>query len=97
VVQPKIDVVALKEFCHRNGIPRILLFGSAARGEATSQSDIDLIADLPSDLSLLDIVRLERELSSLLGRKVDLLTREAISPYIRERIQDDLQVLYEAG
>lgn len=97
MAQPQIDVAALKEFCRRNGITRILLFGSAARGEATPQSDIDLIADLPSDLSLLDIVRLERELTSLLGRKVDLLTREVISPYIRERIQDDLQVLYEAG
>lgn len=97
MAQPQINVGALKEFCLRNGIPRVLLFGSAARGEATPHSDIDLIADLPSDFSLLDIVRLERELTSLLGRKVDLLTREAISPYIRERIEDDLQVLYEAG
>ncbi|OGO70697.1 MAG: hypothetical protein A2Z37_15075 [Chloroflexi bacterium RBG_19FT_COMBO_62_14] len=90
MVQAKIDLVTLREFCQRNGIPRLLLFGSIARGDATSNSDIDLIADLPGDPSLLDMVRLERELSSLLGRKVDLLTQEAISPYIRERIQDDL-------
>jgi len=91
-----LDSTKLAEFCRRDGIPRLFLFGSVARGEATPDSDVDLIAELPDDVSLLDLVRLERGLSSALGRKVDLLTKEAISPYIRERITGDLRLVYEA-
>jgi hypothetical protein len=58
---------------------------------------MDLIADFSRPKSLLDIVRIEREMSSALGVRVDLLTEGAISPYIRERIVDDLRVIYEAG
>ena len=47
--------------------------------------------------SLLALVRLERELGMALGRKVDLLTEAAISPYLHDRIMKDLQVIYEAG
>jgi hypothetical protein len=92
-----LDHEALEAFCQRNGISRLRVFGSFARGEATPQSDLDLIADFPGAVSLFDIVRIESDLSSLLGAKVDLLTEGAISPYIRERIQDDIKVLYEAG
>ncbi|MCX6026914.1 MAG: nucleotidyltransferase domain-containing protein [Chloroflexi bacterium] len=92
-----IDFKKLAEVCRRNDVPRLLLFGSVARGEATDRSDVDLIAELPRDKSLLDVVRIEREFSVAIGRKVDLLTEEAISPYIRERIRDDLRVVYEAS
>ena len=44
---------------------------------------------------MLAVVRLERELSEALGRKVDLLTEAAISPYLRERILKDMRVVYE--
>ena len=45
--------------------------------------------------SLLDIVRIERELSTVLGNNVDLLTEVAISPYLRDRILSELRVIYE--
>ena len=92
-----IDRRKLADICRTNGISRLVLFGSVARGEATASSDIDLIAELPPDATLLDMVRLEREFSSALGKKVDLLTEESISPYIRERIMDDIFVVYEAN
>src|SRR4051794_4375990 len=47
--------------------------------------------------SLLSMVALERELSEAAGRKVDLLTEGALSPYLRDRILGELQVLYAAG
>jgi len=72
------------------------IFGSMARGEATDKSDIDLLVKFSKRKSLLALVKLERELSTILGRKVDLLTEAAISPYLRERIMHDLQVIYEA-
>jgi predicted nucleotidyltransferase len=71
------------------------MFGSMARGESTPTSDIDLIVAFSRPKSLLEIVRLEGELSALLGRKVDLLTKGAISPYLREKIMRELKVLYE--
>ena len=67
-----------------------------ARGEATDQSDIDLLVYFSKRKSLLALVALERQLSTALGRKVDLLTEAAISPYLRERIKRELQVIYEA-
>jgi hypothetical protein len=83
-------------FCEGHGISRLRLFGSFARGEETSQSDLDLIADFSAPVGLFEVIRIERELSDLLGVRVDLLTEGAISPYIKERIADDIQVLYEA-
>ncbi len=91
------EVRRLAEVCKLNQISRLVLFGSLARGDATSSSDVDLIADLPDEASLLDMVRIERELSKAIGKPVDLLTEESISPYIRKRIEDDRLVIYEAN
>jgi len=70
------------------------VFGSLARGEARNESDIDLLVRFSKPKSLLAIVRLERELSEALGRKVDLLTEGAISPYLRDRILREMRVVY---
>ena len=69
------------------------LFGSVSRGEETEKSDIDLLVKFAKRKSLLAVVKLERELSEALGKKVDLLTEAAISPYIRENIFRDLNLL----
>jgi len=92
-----LDSSKVADVCRRNEVRRLRVFGSYARGEATEASDMDLIADFSRPKSLLDIVRIEREMSSALGVRVDLLTEGAISPYIRDRIADDLRVIYEAG
>jgi len=90
------DIDRLIEICRKNDVAMVGVFGSVARGEATAQSDIDLLVKFAKRKSLLALVRLERDLSSALGRKVDLLTEAAISPYLRERILGELQVIYEA-
>jgi len=84
------------DICRKNDIYMVALFGSTARGEATESSDIDLFVKLSKPKSLLSLVKLERKLSQVLGRKVDLLTEGAISPYLKERILNDLTVIYEA-
>lgn len=91
------DTNRLIEICRKNDVAMIGVFGSAARGESTKQSDIDLLVKFSKRKSLLDHVRLERELSDALGRKIDLLTESAISQYLRERILQELEVIYEAG
>lgn len=90
------DVNKLVELCRQNDVRQVGVFGSVARGEANEQSDIDLMVSFSKRVSLLRMVALERQLSDALGRKVDLLTEAAISPYLRERVMRDLQVLYEA-
>jgi len=90
------DVNKLIELCRQNSVVQIALFGSVARGEADQQSDIDLVVEFSKRISLLRFTALERQLSEALGRRVDLLTEAAISPYLREKIKRDLRVIYEA-
>jgi uncharacterized protein len=79
---------------------RVSVFGSYARGEETPQSDIDLLMALkPSNqrppLGLFEVIRLEKELEKKLGRAVDLVTEEGISPHIKASVEKDKVVLYE--
>jgi len=85
----------LIDICRKNDVTRIGIFGSFVRGEATDQSDIDVLVTFSSPKSLLAFVALERDLSEALGRRVDLLTEAAISPYLRDRIKKELVVIYE--
>jgi predicted nucleotidyltransferase len=69
------------------GIVHLRLFGSVARGEQTTQSDIDLMADLDRSmrLSLVGMAHLENRLSDLLGAKVDLSPADAMKETVRVR------------
>lgn len=90
------DVRTLIDVCRQNDVVKIGVFGSTVRGEARPDSDIDLIVEFSKRKSLLALVALERQLTRALGRKVDLLTEAALSPYLRDRIMRELQVIYEA-
>lgn len=89
------DTSKLIEICRNNDVAMIGIFGSMARGEATAQSDIDLLVRFSKSKSLLALVALEREISTALDIKVDLLTEAALSPYIRDRVKSELEVIYE--
>ncbi len=91
-----LDTEKIAHVCQENDIAMLGVFGSVARGEDTEKSDVDLLVRFSERKSLLAMVRLERIFSETLGRKVDLLTEAAISPYIRDNILNDLQVLYGA-
>ncbi|MBI4203474.1 MAG: nucleotidyltransferase family protein [Betaproteobacteria bacterium] len=90
-----IEQDGLARICERNDIERLRVFGSFARGEEYDGSDVDLLADFTRRKSLLDLVRIERELSEHMGRKVDLLTEDALSPYLRDRILREARTVYE--
>jgi len=90
------DTNALINICRENDVAKLEVFGSMARGEASDDSDVDLMVEFSKRKSLLALVSLERKMSAALGRKVDLLTEAAISPYLREGIKKDLRVIYEA-
>ena len=92
------DAREIVEICKANGATLVGLFGSmAAQGEATESSDIDLLVRLAPPKSLLSMVALERQLSDAAGRKVDLLTEGALSPYLRDRILGEIKVLYASS
>lgn len=71
------------------GVAHSSLFGSSARGEMRKDSDIDILVELPQGKSLLDLVDLEMKLAKILGRKVDLLTYNSISTYLKDYIQKE--------
>lgn len=74
------------EITEGHGARNVRLFGSVARGEATETSDLDLLIEMESGRSLLDIVAIKQDLEELLGCKVDVVTEAAISPYLRDKV-----------
>lgn len=67
------------------------IFGSYARNENNDSSDLDILVQFGKRLNLFDLVDLENKLSEELGIKVDLVTRNALSPFIKEFIERDLR------
>ena len=77
---------------------RIILFGSAASGLMTKDSDIDLLVDFLPDArpGLLGLSAMGRELSALLGRHVDLAVKPALKPLIRPGVRAEALRIYAA-
>ena len=97
-VQLPRDKIA--DFCKKNRIRKLSLFGSALKGAFREDSDIDLLAEFqPGDApTLLDLARMERELTTLLGgRKVDLRTPNELSRYFRQEVLSTASVQYAEG
>lgn len=70
----------------RYGASNLAVFGSVARDEATADSDIDLLIDLPDGISLFDRAELKGELEDLLRQKVDLIRRRNLKPTLRSQV-----------
>ncbi len=67
----------------------VRIFGSVARGENTPDSDIDFLIDMTPEQDLFDFIRLTRELSQLLGCKVDIVHSNSLHHSIRQQILDE--------
>ncbi len=91
------DARKLVDLCRSNGIALLGVFGSMVRGEATEDSDVDVLVRFGQPKSLLATIALERRMAEAIGRRVDLVTEAALSPYLRDEVLRDLEVLYEAG
>jgi uncharacterized protein len=76
-----------------HGVRNLRVFGSVARGEDRSDSDVDLLADLPPGLSLFGLGRVEADLEAILGTRVDLIPAADLKPGVRERVERDLVAL----
>ncbi len=95
---PRIDIplASVSELCRRRRIKRLALFGSALRDDFTAESDVDLLVEFEPDARVgLEFFAIERELTELLGRKVDLNTAGFINKRFRDRVQAEARVVYE--
>ena len=77
------EILALAQ---RHGARNVCLFGSLARGEATADSDIDVLVELEPGRSLFDLGGLLMDLQTLLGRRVDVVTPAGLRDRIRDRV-----------
>ena len=78
------------------GPERIGIFGSYARNEDTSESDIDILVKFGSAISLLDLAKIHRELSQILGKDVDLVTESSLkNKRLKRYIYNDLKIIFE--
>jgi len=73
----------------RHGAYSVRVFGSAARGEADDQSDIDVLVEMEPGRSLLDMGGLLMDLQGLLGREVDVVTEKGLRDRIRDRVMKE--------
>jgi len=86
----------LTNFCRRNHIRLLALFGSVLRDDFRPDSDVDVLVEFePDHVPGLALIRMQDELSTLFGgRKVDLVTQKFLHPRIRERVLSEMEVQY---
>jgi hypothetical protein len=95
-----IDKDALAALCARHHIRKLSLFGSTLKGTARPDSDVDLLVEFEpgARITLLDMARIEIDLSALLGgRKVDLRTAADLSRHFRDEVVQMAEPQYVAG
>ncbi|OGJ50970.1 hypothetical protein A2335_03460 [Candidatus Peregrinibacteria bacterium RIFOXYB2_FULL_32_7] len=79
----------------KHDVVKAALFGSYARGEQTKKSDIDILIEFKGRKSLFDLVDLKFDLEENLEKKIDLVTYNGISPFLKDIILKEQKILYE--
>jgi predicted nucleotidyltransferase len=89
----------IAEFCRRNHILKLSVFGSALREDFNAASDVDVLVELTpgARIGMIRLAAMEFEMSNLIGRKVDLNTPGFINSNFRQQIISDSEVQYEAA
>jgi len=87
------------EFCRKNHIRRLSFFGSVLRGDFSPESDIDVLVEFIPDMGpgYIGLSQMERELTEIFGRKIDLRTPNELSKYFREEVVTSALVEYAKG
>ena len=96
----KIDIhqERLTEFCKKNHILKLALFGSVLRDDFRPDSDIDVLVEFAHGfVPGLAFFEMEQELSEILGRKVELHTPQFLSPYFRDHVLKEAEIQYVAA
>ena len=91
----EIIISHIAEIRKRYYIRRIGIFGSVVRGEATENSDVDILVEFSRPVGFFEFLELEEFLEKLIGRKVDLVSRKALKPYIGGHILEEVITIWE--
>jgi uncharacterized protein len=94
-----IDRRQIAEFCRRHHIRKLSLFGSVLRDDFRPDSDVDVLVEFEPGrpVGFIRLAAIERELSELVGRKVDLRTAGDLSRHFRQEVLDSAEVQYAGG
>jgi uncharacterized protein len=89
----------IAEFCERYHISKLSLFGSILRDDFRPDSDVDVLVEfVPRHVpGFITFSRMQRELSEILERQVDLRTPESLSDYFRDEVEANAELIYEQG
>jgi len=95
----RIPKEKIAEFCKKNHIRKLSLFGSALREDFSPDSDLDMLVEFDPEYipGLITLAGMEIALSEILGHKVDLRTAQDLSPYFRQEVLDSAKVQYAEG
>jgi hypothetical protein len=88
----------IADFCRRYKVRKIQLFGSAVREDFGPESDVDVLVEFEPDarIGFITLSRMQRELSEVLERPVDLVPQDGLKPRIRESVLSSAEVIYAA-
>ncbi len=84
----------ITEYLKGEGATKVAIFGSYVHDEEEPGSDIDVLVSFSETKSLLELARIERELSERIGIGVDLVTEDSLSPYIRDNVHKEMKEVY---
>jgi len=89
-------LLAIRELCRRYKVRELSLFGSAITKDFNSASDIDLLVEFEPEaqVGFITLSRMQRELSAILHRPVDLIPKGGLKPMIRDAVLSSAKVLY---
>lgn len=94
----QVDGSSLAEVCRRYDVKELSVFGSSARGEMRPESDLDIMEEFEPGvrIGLIKFESLVDELESLAGRRVDLVTKRGLRPWVRPEVLKEARVIYAA-
>ena len=93
-----IDAASLVEVCRRYSVKELSLFGSAIHGEIRPESDIDIMVEFEPEarVGLIKFESLVDELTALAGRRVDMVTKRGLKPWLQPQVLKGARVIYPA-
>jgi predicted nucleotidyltransferase len=94
ILNPELTKI-LRHYFAQQPVRRAYIFGSVARGEASDNSDVDVLIELEKGATLFDHARISWQLEDLLQQKVDVVTDSGLSPHIQPFIVRDRILVYE--
>ena len=97
-IRPEISKDKIAEFCRKHRIKKLALFGSVLREDFRSESDVDVLVEFePGNVPGLAFFSMEKELSEILGHKVELHTPQFLSRYFRDEVMAEAEIQYVAA